>query len=36
MRKGSLLNSSIVSTFSKLGHTDQIAIADAGHLFLIM
>jgi D-ribose pyranase len=30
MRKGSLLNSSIVSTLSKLGHTDQITIADAG------
>ena len=30
MRKGNLLNSSIVSTLSKLGHTDQITIADAG------
>jgi len=30
MRKGSLLNSSIVSVLSKLGHTDQITIADAG------
>jgi D-ribose pyranase len=30
MRKGKLLNSTIVSTLSKLGHTDQITIADAG------
>lgn len=30
MRKGSLLNSTVVSTLSKMGHTDQITIADAG------
>ncbi|WP_392559869.1 D-ribose pyranase [Orbus mooreae] len=30
MRKGSLLNSSICQTISKLGHTDAITIGDAG------
>lgn len=30
MRKGKLLNSNIVSTLSRMGHTDQIVIADAG------
>ncbi len=30
MRKGKLLNSSIVSTLSRMGHTDQLTIGDAG------
>jgi len=30
MRKGKLLNSVIVSSLSKLGHTDQLTIGDAG------
>lgn len=30
MRKGKLLNSEIVSSLSKLGHTDQLTIGDAG------
>ncbi|MBE0451236.1 MAG: D-ribose pyranase [Clostridia bacterium] len=30
MRKGRLLNSEIVATLAKLGHTDQLVIADAG------
>lgn len=30
MRKGKLLNSAIVSTLSRMGHTDQITIGDAG------
>ncbi len=30
MRKGRLLNSDIVATLAKLGHTDQIVVADAG------
>ncbi|MDW7660945.1 MAG: D-ribose pyranase [Bacillota bacterium] len=30
MRKGRLLNSEIVATLAKLGHTDQVVIADAG------
>lgn len=30
MRKGNLLNSKVVSILSRMGHTDQITIADAG------
>lgn len=30
MRKGNLLNSSILEVISKMGHTDEIVIADAG------
>lgn len=30
MRKGKLLNSNIVSMLSKMGHTDQVTIGDAG------
>lgn len=30
MIKGSLLNSEILSVLSKMGHTDQITVADAG------
>lgn len=30
MRKGRLLNSEIVATLARLGHTDQMVIADAG------
>jgi len=30
LRKGRLLNSEIVATLAKLGHTDQIVVADAG------
>lgn len=30
MRKGRLLNSEIVTTLARLGHTDQMVIADAG------
>ncbi|GAB6108696.1 D-ribose pyranase [Fusibacter bizertensis] len=30
MKKGKLLNSDLVSTIAKMGHTDQITIADAG------
>lgn len=30
MKKGKLLNSDVVSTLSRLGHTDQITISDAG------
>ncbi len=30
MRKGKLLNSKIVSVLSKMGHTDQLTIGDAG------
>ncbi|MBN2898728.1 MAG: D-ribose pyranase [Clostridia bacterium] len=30
MRKGKLLNSNIVSMLSKMGHTDQLTIGDAG------
>ena len=30
MRKGKLLNSEIISVLSRMGHTDQITIADAG------
>lgn len=30
MRKGKLLNSRIVTTLSKMGHTDQLTVGDAG------
>ncbi len=30
MKKGKLLNSELISTMVKMGHTDQITIADAG------
>lgn len=30
MKRGKLLNSEVVSTLAKLGHTDQITISDAG------
>ncbi len=30
MRRGRMLNSEIVSTLSKMGHTDEITIGDAG------
>jgi len=30
MRKGKMLNAEIMSVISKMGHTDKIAIADAG------
>jgi len=30
MRKGKLLNSKIVSVLSKMGHTDQLTVGDAG------
>ena len=30
MKKGRLLNSELISTMVKMGHTDQITIADAG------
>ena len=30
MRKGQLFNSDIYQVLSKMGHTDQIAIGDAG------
>ena len=30
MKKGRLLNSEIISTLSRMGHTDQITVGDAG------